>query len=149
MVSLIWMPLYTVALPLYMWLLPENYVYVHTPLQKVSYFAHNTEVFGILYSNGTIIPQEVKQAPDAATSQALNLLRSRSIAASSRSQSPVRCYEFRNGVLIPGTMDTKGRFIPEVGGKIIPFSDYRYSPLAPRIWNLPGYFKYTHPLAKK
>jgi hypothetical protein len=49
-------------------------------------------------------------------------------------------YEFRSGRLIPGDIDDKGRFIPTVGGRIIDFKDYHYSPKAPRIYNLPGYF---------
>jgi len=49
-------------------------------------------------------------------------------------------YELRSGTLIPGTMDEKGYFIPEVGGKVIKFSDYKYKPSGPVIWNLPGEF---------
>ena len=51
-----------------------------------------------------------------------------------------RAYEFRSGMLIPGELQPDGRFVPEVGGKIIPFKDYQYSPSATRIWNLPGFF---------
>jgi hypothetical protein len=50
-------------------------------------------------------------------------------------------YEFRSGVLIPGEMLIDGRFIPEVGGKIILFADYVYTPEARYIWNLPGWFE--------
>jgi hypothetical protein len=49
-------------------------------------------------------------------------------------------YEFRSRVLIPGTLDDRGKFTPAIGGDIIPFKDYRYSLEARRIWNLPGYF---------
>ena len=49
-------------------------------------------------------------------------------------------YEFRSGVLIPGTILLDGNFVPEVGGNIIRFSDYKYSPDARLIWNLPGWF---------
>jgi hypothetical protein len=49
-------------------------------------------------------------------------------------------YEFRSGRLIPGDLDDDGNFIPTLGGRIIDFQDYRYSPKAPKIYNLPGKF---------
>ena len=33
-----------------------------------------------------------------------------------------------------------GDFVPEIGSKVTRFADFKYSPEAPRIWNLPGYF---------
>jgi hypothetical protein len=58
---------------------------------------------------------------------------------------PKKVYEYRSGMLIPGELRPDGRFafgrfVPEAGGKIIPFNDYEYSPTAPPIWNLPGVF---------
>lgn len=53
---------------------------------------------------------------------------------------PQPVYELRSGALIPGTMVAHGPFVPTVGGAIIRFADYKYSPFARRIWNLPGYF---------
>lgn len=47
-------------------------------------------------------------------------------------------YELRYGMLIPMIIDTKGCFVPEKGGKIIPFEEYRYSLFARPIYNLPG-----------
>lgn len=58
-----------------------------------------------------------------------------------------KAFEFRSGVLIPGEIQDDGRFVPEVGGKIIKFADYTYSLTAPRIWNLPGYFVPNEPKA--
>lgn len=49
-------------------------------------------------------------------------------------------YEYRSGRLIPGELDKKGYFIPEIGGKIISLEDYRPGPKAIRIYNLPGKF---------
>jgi hypothetical protein len=49
-------------------------------------------------------------------------------------------YEFRSDYLILGTLNLAGDFIPAGGSKVIRFSDYRYSPDAPRIYNLPGRF---------
>lgn len=50
-------------------------------------------------------------------------------------------YEYRSGMLIPGTQRPMGKFIPTPGGRIVRFADYRYSPTATPIWNLPGYFR--------
>jgi hypothetical protein len=49
-------------------------------------------------------------------------------------------YEFRSGYLILGKLNCAGDFIPAEGSRVIRFSDYRYSPDAPRIYNLPGRF---------
>lgn len=49
-------------------------------------------------------------------------------------------YEYRSNALIPGTFNREGYFVPEVGGTTIRFQDYRYSPSATHIWNIPGYF---------
>jgi len=49
-------------------------------------------------------------------------------------------YEFRSRRLVPGDLDDSGNFIPTVGGRIIDFKDYHYSPKAPKIYNLPGKF---------
>jgi hypothetical protein len=49
-------------------------------------------------------------------------------------------YEFRSGILIPMIIDVKGRLVPEVGGRIIDFKDYRFLPSGRRVYNLPGRF---------
>lgn len=49
-------------------------------------------------------------------------------------------YEYRSGVLVPGKLQEYSAFIPEVGGKIIDFKDYKYTPDGPQIYNLPGFF---------
>jgi hypothetical protein len=54
---------------------------------------------------------------------------------------PTSAYEFRSGRLIDGFMQPSGIFVPSAGSKVIPFSDYRYQPGSPPIWNLPGEFK--------
>jgi hypothetical protein len=58
-------------------------------------------------------------------------------------------YEFRFGRLIKGAMDKSGNFIPEAGSVVLRFEDYRYSPTAIPIWNLPGYFKKKDPADAK
>ncbi len=51
-----------------------------------------------------------------------------------------RLYELRHGVLIPVFYYRERGFVPEVGGEIVPFSEYKYTPLSRRIYNLPGRF---------
>lgn len=62
---------------------------------------------------------------------------------------PTKAYEFRHGALVPGELRKDGAFVPEVGGKIIAFADYTYTPEAPPIWNLPGWFEPVKPAEKK
>ena len=57
------------------------------------------------------------------------------------SETPRRVYEFRSGMLIPGTIRERGNFFPEEGGKIVSFKTYRYSASAIPIWNLPGRYE--------
>ena len=57
-------------------------------------------------------------------------------------------YELRAGRLVPGTFDKEGTFIQDIGGKVIDFAAYKYTPTAPKIWNLPGHFL-TEPEAKR
>ncbi len=54
---------------------------------------------------------------------------------------PAKAFEFRSGNLHPGVMEEGGRFVPDANGKVVSFSNYRYSPVTPPIWNLPGYFR--------
>jgi len=49
-------------------------------------------------------------------------------------------YEFRSGLLVKGTLYPDGKFVPETRATIIKFSEYRFGPDSPRIFNLPGRF---------
>lgn len=57
-----------------------------------------------------------------------------------RKHTKEKVYEYRSGILVPMVFDEYRGLIPEVGGKIIDFKDYRYTPEARRIYNLPGRF---------
>jgi hypothetical protein len=57
----------------------------------------------------------------------------------SRPREPV--YEYRSGRLIPGVLEEGGRFVPDVGGTVLPMETYLhdYTPdKARRVYNLPG-----------
>ncbi|MGL6073049.1 MAG: hypothetical protein ACRC8S_02685 [Fimbriiglobus sp.] len=54
-------------------------------------------------------------------------------------------YELRSGILIPGTIETSGEFKPTLGARLMNFTDYKYTPDAPPIWNLPGQFVLLFP----
>lgn len=49
-------------------------------------------------------------------------------------------YEYRSAMLIPMIKDPVHGIVPEIGGRIIRLSDYLYSPISRRIYNLPGQF---------
>ena len=51
-----------------------------------------------------------------------------------------KVYEYRSGLLVPMIVDPKLGLLPEVGGKIIDFKNYKYSSSSVHIYNLPGRF---------
>jgi hypothetical protein len=57
-------------------------------------------------------------------------------------------YEYRSNTLIPGSINREGYFVPEIGGKIIAFQEYRFGFFSPPIWNLPGRFVPVKPALK-
>lgn len=65
-------------------------------------------------------------------------------------KTPGECvYEFRRGILIPMVVSDKNKLIPEIGGSIIDFKEYQYSPVSRRIYNLPGVFVINDVINKK
>lgn len=58
-----------------------------------------------------------------------------------RAATPRAVMELRGSELYVGVMGSDGKFLPEEGVKPIPFGRFRYTPYAPVIWNLPGWFK--------
>jgi hypothetical protein len=49
-------------------------------------------------------------------------------------------YEYRAGKLVKGVIGTDGMFVPDPNAPVTHFINYKYSPDAVPIWNLPGYF---------
>jgi hypothetical protein len=128
---------------------PPQYVFVLDLRPTVGMRYGNKVYLGQLGEQGTfyeVRTQEPYQHPSAPSS-GINTARSRElmkrypiINVSRNSDDPERVYEYRCGRLIAGEVDGGGPFIPEIGGKIIAFADYKYSETATRIYNLPGYF---------
>jgi hypothetical protein len=54
-------------------------------------------------------------------------------------------YEYRAGTLVKGVINSDGVFVPDPEAPAIPFWQYKYSPTAPPIWNLPGTFQKKEP----
>jgi hypothetical protein len=50
-------------------------------------------------------------------------------------------YEYKSDKLVKGFLDKDGLFVPELDAEIVDFRDYKYSPFAIRIYNLPGTFE--------
>lgn len=94
--------------------------------------------FGNLDQHGNFVPSQDSQPIDLSNggpksfSDRLNPLL---MTFSAKEQ----VYEFRSHRLIPG-MIYKAEFVPDIGGKVIEFREYRFSPEARRIYNLPGKF---------
>ena len=49
-------------------------------------------------------------------------------------------YEYRAGRLVKGVIDDDGAFVPDPNAPVTHFINYKYSPGAVPIWNLPGSF---------
>ena len=123
----------------------ERYVFVENTNRWVGVIRGEWHLIGKLDTNGDFVHQLKLQAgqPWSAGIPAHGIINSSGDARKAK-----KVYEFRSGVLIPGEIQPDGRFVPEVGGKIIPFKDYEYSPTATPIWNLPGVFVTEEEAAK-
>jgi hypothetical protein len=120
----------------------EKYVFFEYTDRWVCVFQGEWELIGKLDRNGDFIHEHKRKAgqPASAGTRPGEVI----INATGSLTKPRKVYEFRSGMLIPGELRpgrfAAGPFVPEAGGKIIPFKDYEYSPTATPIWNLPGVF---------
>jgi hypothetical protein len=57
-------------------------------------------------------------------------------------------YEYRAGTLVKGVINDDGVFVPDPQAPAVPFWQYKYSPTAVPIWNLPGTFQKKEPPGK-
>jgi len=114
---------------------PEEYKFVEDTTLWVNVIQGDVESIGKLDAAGNFIPDKrylrtLKKGQPASSIPPCTLI--------NFAQKEV--YEFRSGRLIPGDIDDDGNFIPTIGGRITDFKDYRYTPKAPKIYNLPGKF---------
>jgi hypothetical protein len=113
----------------------DEYEFVEDTSRWVMVIQGNTESIGKLDAGGNFIPEkkyfQLKKGQPRSVGPPYTLI-------NGSAQKGV--YEFRSGRLIPGDIDEECNFVPTVGGKIIEFKDYRYSPKAAKIYNLPGKF---------
>jgi hypothetical protein len=121
----------------------RRYVYVPNLAQRVQKKQDNRLLFGLLNENGDFIlyasypKNSVSRMPKAKPINTWTGTR-------------VKCYEFRSGRLILGETLEDGRFVPDIGSEVIDFQkDYKYSPSAIRIYNLPGSFVEVNPKTEK
>jgi hypothetical protein len=121
----------------------QRYVFVENTDRWVGLIRGEAYLIGKLDKNGDFT-SEMKLRPDSASSAGVpvhGLLNGSNMVEK-------KVYEFRSGVLVPGEIRKDGNFVPEVGGKIIAFADYTYTPDATPIWNLPGGFRPEKPPEK-
>ena len=121
----------------------ERYVFVENTNRWVVIIRGEWQLIGKLDKNGDFI-QDKKYKKGQGGSRPSSVL----INSSGHASKSKKVYEFRSGALIPGEIQPDGQFVPQVGGKIIPFKDYNYSPTATPIWNLPGVFLTEEEAAK-
>lgn len=124
---------------------PKEYKFVENTDRWVEVIHGKWRLSGQLDKGGefTQVFRVLRDAPPAMMPPAELLNGPGQVAAA-----PVKAYELRHGTLIPGELRKNGPFVPEVGGTVIKFADYRYSPEGPQIWNLPGRFVPVEPPAK-
>ncbi|MBL8825224.1 MAG: hypothetical protein JNJ77_21735 [Planctomycetia bacterium] len=118
----------------------DNYVY--EPIKRST--QHNVgkrNCLGTIDADGCFRP-DLSELEEIIESTKRKLVRTsiRSAPLTTAKQPNEKVYEYRSGILVPMIFDEYRGLIPEAGGKIIDFKDYRYSPEARRIYNLPGRF---------
>jgi uncharacterized protein (TIGR03067 family) len=111
---------------------PEEYVFVEDTDRWVGIWKGDVHLVGKLDANGDFT-QTYRFEFGAAMSASFTLINHPGPKAKN-------VYEFRSGRLIKGDLMTEGNFVPETGSSIVKFEDYKYSPDAIPIWNLPGTF---------
>jgi hypothetical protein len=113
----------------------DEYVFTPDTDRWVGVFRKKWLLIGKLDAEGTFISHE-KHNKGAGLSQV-----PRFTIINYFFQRPKTVYELRSGRLIKGEMTPIGDFVPEVGSAVIKFEDYKYSPNAIPVWNLPGSFQ--------
>jgi hypothetical protein len=115
----------------------EEYVFVEDTDRTVIIIRAESVFEGKLDRRGEFLGRLTGKLTDATP------LRGDIIARGARKAVPA--YEYRSGRLVKGVIDVEGNFVPDLGGKVTDFKDYKYAPDAPRIWNLPGRFEKKNP----
>jgi hypothetical protein len=111
----------------------SEYVFVPDTERLVEIWRGGYVLIGKLDANGDFLE-------DPSLRHKRNVLLSPRPVAELIDGNPGPAYEYRSGRLIKGEIREDGSFVPEAGSTVIQFTDYRYSPSAIPIWNLPGRF---------
>lgn len=117
-------------------MLQDAYRYDASFRSTVSYKVGNLPYLGMFNEHGEFIP-DLRTLP---REDDWDVTGNGPMPLESRFRDKELLYELRHGVLVPVIYYTNRRFVPEVGGKIILFAQYKYTPFARRIYNLPGRF---------
>jgi hypothetical protein len=116
----------------------QAHEYIYQPQKGilVTGFVGDKYYQGVIASDGSFVP-DLQKSPGLLGQTGSDFLAPHYRIAAKPNE---RVYEYRSGYLIPMVFVNKYELIPEVGGIIIDFKDYHYSPTARRIYNLPGRF---------
>ncbi len=108
-----------------------EYVFIPEPNKFVNWQIGKRQCYGNLDSDGNFLPDfSLDGKPVSGPGWLLQGVKDKQLL-----------YEYRSGLLVPMVYERQRGVIPEIGGKIIDFKDYKYSPSARLIYNLPGYFR--------
>jgi hypothetical protein len=123
----------------------ESYEFVIQPGKRASFLLTPRTIVGWLDEQGNFHWDPDRFQPDSAA--AFGPRGPALMNAAYRAREPV--FEYRSARLIPGIIDERCNFVPDLEGVVADFRDYRYSPDARRIYNLPGKFVKKEQSAEK
>jgi hypothetical protein len=112
----------------------KKYVFVEDLDREVAVYQGEFVLLGKLDKHGEL------QIESKNLKNSTSLPEWRKIAINDATPPGKKTYELRSGRLIRGEIKENGSFVPDLGVKIIEFKDYKYSPDAIPIYNLPGRF---------
>jgi hypothetical protein len=112
----------------------KKYVFVEDLTREVALYRGEFVLLGKLDKHGEL------QVESKNLKNSTSLPEWRKIAINDATPPGKKTYELRSDRLIRGEIKENGSFVPDLGVKIIEFKDYKYSPDAIPIYNLPGRF---------
>jgi hypothetical protein len=115
---------------------PAEYVFVRDTARRVGFNRRGVRYVGTLDADGNFY-EEGRFSNKQPGSPLLGRY--------TRIGKPGPAYEYRAGTLVKGAINGDGVFVPDADAPAIPFWQYKYSPTATPIWNLPGTFQKKDP----
>jgi hypothetical protein len=115
---------------------PPEYVFVRDTARRVGFYRQRVEYIGRLDADGNFHVEK---------RFSIDKPGSRRMGTYTRIGKRGPAYEYRAGTLVKGVISGDGVFVPDPEAPAVPFWQYKYSPTAIPIWNLPGTFQKKDP----